>query len=163
MSNQKLVITEIKLDKNLIKNFREHNLEDHYLKLLYFMCHEAIKIFEPWNIEPNCLKLCCYPDLYDEETLIRIKNSIPSNHQKEYSAVALIISYLLKIFPEISEIECLQAKGEGFDFIYKNKTNWCFLEISGVCTNDRNTFPKRISKKRIKFKKKRFYPSNKRS
>ncbi len=139
--------------------FLNKKISDIHLRFLILICDKKNRTFQPWNQHPpNIIQISIIPDFYNEELLNSDKNSIPRDKIAEFAAVGHIFCYILKIRPDISDIEVLNPPDEGFDFIFNEKGSWKKVEISGVNSNKDNTFKQRISTKRIKFANRSFKP-----
>lgn len=158
MNNIAVELIEIPLNPDLQQLFHEKRISDIHLRLLLIICDQENKIFDPWNLEPHRINIIIIENLFPQIVLDADLKSIPRDKIAEFAAVGHIFSYLLLIRPNISDIEVLNPPDDGYDFLFKENGEWKKLEISGVNSDQKNTFSKRISEKRNKFKDKEFTP-----
>lgn len=159
MSKKSLPILKLKLDRIHLDLYRSQ-IEEKFLKSLYVICQKLEKIFSIYNLEEYLLSINFEKNLYNDSIIKVILSSVPRNDQVEEAAVGLAFCLLFNLYPEISEIECYQAEGEGFDYMYRIGDKYNKIEISGTNTINPQTFTNRISDKRTKFKNGEYWDDN---
>jgi hypothetical protein len=147
--NQNPVISLV-LNNSTLKSYIQQ-IDEKFFKSLFVVCNENEKLFIKYNLEEFNLKINFKPILYSDSIVRVLISTVPKNDQIEEATVGLAFCLLFKLYNEITEIECYQAEGEGFDYTYRVGDNFYKIEMSGTNTDKPSTFISRISEKRRKF------------
>ncbi len=149
----------IEIKKPLVETFFKKKISEEFIKkLIITIKDKKFPIFfrdHNNNIKYHDIKLECNLNLYSQEILEIILNSIPKDDITEYAAVGFILAYIILLHPIISEIN-VYNRGEGLDYHWREKGNLIKLEISGCNTENKQIFYNRIWQKKTKFKS-RYY------
>lgn len=155
--------SKIKINDNLLMDYLKRGITDETLrKLIAIMSGKANpSIFKHQNKTPLDIniELCCDQNLFSKDLILADLNSLDPNDITEKAAIGFIFSFFLYIYPEIKNIRvCL--KGEGYDYKCRRDQHLMKIEISGVNSENRNTFNKRIYTKKRKFKENKYEPKS---
>ena len=156
-------ICEIRINNNLLIDYLKRGITEETLrKLIVIMSGKADpSIFKHRNKSPLDIniKLYCDQNLFSEDLILADLNSLDPDDITEKAAIGFIFSFFLYIYPGIKNIKaCL--KGEGYDYKCRRNQHHMKIEISGVNSENRNTFNKRIYTKKRKFKENKYEPKS---
>lgn len=147
------------LDKFILNKYKQ-KIDEKYLKSLFVVCKKLEKEFSIFNLEKFILGIKFEEKLYNESIFKTAKKTIPKKILTEDAAVGLAFCFLFKICPDITEIECYQAEGEGYDYRYRIGDHFYKIEMSGTDTEISKYFTDRIYAKRQKFKDGTYWEDN---
>ena len=156
-------ICKIEINNNLILTYIQRKITDETLrKLVAIMSGKANpSLFKHQNKSPQDfnIELYCDQNLFPQNLILADLNSLDPDDITEKAAIGFIFSFFLNLYPEIKNIRvCL--KGEGYDYKCRRNQHHMKIEISGVNSENKNTFNKRIYKKKKKFKENKYEPKS---